>query len=149
MTFQLSVPCYKPQPPGGKLEVFAPPFTIENLPGLRILMSKPCHFPCTERILEKQLPCYLTRISPTLPRVGGVAMITNGWCIMICNQQNATNKQSHPSYSLFLVLKINTYELRIGAMLHELKLLIDPKLPLSSRTLLVKMELIFCCIKQF
>ena len=55
LTFQFSMPCYKPL--GGKLEVttllFAPPLTIENIPGLRILMSKPQYFPCTAGTLEK------------------------------------------------------------------------------------------------
>ena len=37
----------------------------------------------------------------------------------------------------------------IWALLHKLKLPLNLKLPLSSRSLLMKMALIFCCIKQF
>ena len=37
----------------------------------------------------------------------------------------------------------------IRALLHELKLSLNSKLPLSSKTLLVKMAFIFCCTKQF
>ena len=46
--FKFPCPAMSPTP-RGKLEVktllFAPPFTIENLPGIRILMSKSCHIP--------------------------------------------------------------------------------------------------------
>ena len=37
----------------------------------------------------------------------------------------------------------------IRVLLHKLKLSLNLKLPLSSRTLLAKMALIFCCTKQF
>ena len=36
-----------------KTLIFAPPFAIEYLPGVRILMSKPHYFPCTAGTLEK------------------------------------------------------------------------------------------------
>ena len=34
-------------------------------------MSKSPHFPCTDRTLEKELPCTLAQLSPTLPQEGG------------------------------------------------------------------------------
>ena len=71
--FSFQCPAISPPPPpqGGKLEVktllFAPPFTTEHLPGVSILMSKPCHIPyVTAGTLEKQLPRTIARLSPTL-----------------------------------------------------------------------------------
>ena len=59
MTFSFKCPAMSPTP-GGKLEVktllFAPPFATENHHGVRILMSKPRHFPCTEGTLENFIP---------------------------------------------------------------------------------------------
>ena len=46
-------------------------------------------------------------------------------------------------------IKVRITEYSAWALLHELKLSLNPKLPLSSRTLLVKMALIFCCINNF
>ena len=56
--YDLSFQCPAISPTArGNLEVktllFAPPFAKENLPGVRILMSKPCHFPCNAGTLEK------------------------------------------------------------------------------------------------
>ena len=55
--------------PGDKLEVkamlYALPFTIENLPGIRILLSKPRRFPCTVGTIKKLLPGTLAR--PRIP----------------------------------------------------------------------------------
>ena len=44
---------------------------------------------------------------------------------------------------------IHNLVLETRALLHELKLSLNPKLSLSSRIVLVKMALIICCIKQF
>ena len=72
--------------------LFAPTLAIENLPGVRILMSKLHHFPCTAGTLEKLLPRTLAQLSPTLPRIcvcgggggrGGGAVVTNDWCIIL------------------------------------------------------------------
>ena len=52
---------------GGQNFALYLPFTIENFPGLEILISKPCHFPCTGGTLEKYLPRTLARLSPTFP----------------------------------------------------------------------------------
>ena len=48
-----------------------------------------------------------------------------------------------------LIVKYGMQQHKTRALLHELKLSLNPKLPLSSRTVLVKMALIVCCIKQF
>ena len=50
---------------------------------------------------------------------------------------------------VMVILVTSKNEEYLRALLHELKLSLNPKLPLSSRTLLVKMALFFCCIKQF
>ena len=55
--FSVSVPCCKPHSRLGELEVktflLATALAIENLPGVRILMSIPRHFPCIAGTLEK------------------------------------------------------------------------------------------------
>ena len=40
-------------------------------------------------------------------------------------------------------------KVRLKALLHKLQLSLNLKLSLSSKTLLLKMVIIFCCIKQF
>ena len=68
MTFSFQCSAISPTPRGqtrGQTLLFALPFAIENLPGVRILMSKPCRFPCTAGTLEKYLPCTKTRLSPS------------------------------------------------------------------------------------
>ena len=78
-------------PPGGKLEVktllFALPFTEQNLPGVRFLMSNPPSFPldCGE---TRKVTALLFNPAITLPRGWGGggggggegAVITNDWC---------------------------------------------------------------------
>ena len=80
--FSVSVPCYEPHPQGGKLEVkallFAPPFTIEYLPGVRIL----CQNPVISPALRGHLSSAVARLSPTLPRRWW-AVVTNDWYIIL------------------------------------------------------------------
>ena len=70
----------------GQTFALRPDIAVENLSGVRILMSKPRHFPCTAGALEKYLSRTLARLSPTLPhrcvygRGGGV--VTNDCCII-------------------------------------------------------------------
>ena len=49
-----------------KTLIFALPLAIENLPGVRILMSKPRHFPCTAGTLEN-CPALWPRYPPSFP----------------------------------------------------------------------------------
>ena len=70
MILQLLMPCYKPHP-GYKLEVktlrFALSFAIENLPGVRILMSNSIISPALRRHSKSNSPHFSPAI-PTLLR---------------------------------------------------------------------------------
>ena len=50
--------------PDVKTMLFALPFAIENLPRVRILIWKPCYFPCTAETLKKVIAPHFDPASP-------------------------------------------------------------------------------------
>ena len=70
---KLSVPCYKPNPQGANNEVktflFALPFAVQNLPGVRILLSTPSfplHCGDTRKVTAPLAPDPFVRVQESI-----------------------------------------------------------------------------------